>query len=135
MLNGRILYDIKHMDPKKHKELTGVDNKIILENIKKINGLNIPIVIRFPLIPGINDSEENLYKLAYLIKNLDNVIEVDILPYHNLGLLKYEALNREYCLSDLKRPNVEDIRRIKNLLEIKLRENNDGKNVEVKAFV
>jgi len=87
-----VLYDIKHMDSEKHKELTGVGNRMILENIKKVDKLDIPIIIRFPLIPGINDSKENFYELAYLIKSLDNVIEVDILPYHNLGLLKYELI-------------------------------------------
>jgi len=104
-----VLYDIKHMDSEKHKELTGVGNRMILENIKKVDKLDIPIIIRFPLIPGINDSKENFYELAYLIKSLDNV-------------------------TNLKKPESENIYSIKNFLEMDLKGGNYSKKVKVKIL-
>ena len=96
-----VLYDIKHMDPAKHKELTGVDNRIILENAKMIAAMGKPMIIRVPLIPDHNDSKENMKALAEFMLIL-GLKKVDLLPYHSLGKIKYYRLGMEYKLSDLK---------------------------------
>jgi len=107
-----VLYDIKHMDPHLHKEYTGVSNEVILDNLKRIAILGIPIIIRIPIIPGLNDSYENLSKAADYILKLSSVIEIDLLPYHRLGEPKYRMLGRNYPLSVLRQPDREYMRKI-----------------------
>ncbi len=93
-----ILFDIKHMDSTVHKKLTGVENTRILENLRNIDTLNIPIRVRLPLIPGFNDTPENLAQTAAFASSLSNIIALDILPYHRMGEPKWNQLEREYAL-------------------------------------
>jgi pyruvate formate lyase activating enzyme len=96
-----ILYDIKHMDPVKHKKMTGASNRLILSNLKKLSKSGVPIVLRLPLIPGFNIDEDNLTKTAEFLAKLENVTEVNLMPFHQLGKDKYLRLGREYSLKDL----------------------------------
>lgn len=107
--------DIKHMDSAVHKRLTGVGNEIILDNIRKISTLGIPITIRTPVIPGCNDSEENIAAIADFIKELPNIQEYELLPYHNLGASKYKSLGIPYTLEDVVPPTDDDIIRLVKL--------------------
>lgn len=100
-----VLYDIKHANPEKHKEYTGLSNEIILSNLRKLDELGIPIDIRIPVIPGLNDSEENLSAVAQLLSDMKNIQRVKLLPYHRLGEDKYERLDMEYTLKDIKPPD------------------------------
>jgi len=109
------LYDIKHMDPLKHKAYTGVSNELILENVRRMGQKKMPIVIRLPIIPGINDSEKNINDLIGLIEEV-SPLRVDLLPYHRLGVSKYRMLGREYGLQGLEPPNREHLNHIRNLL-------------------
>jgi len=93
-----ILYDIKHMDSQEHHRITGVNNELILENARRIAEFPKKLIIRLPLIPGYNDSEENIIKTASFARNLPGVEELDILLYHRLGEPKYARLGREYAL-------------------------------------
>jgi glycyl-radical enzyme activating protein len=111
-----VLYDIKHMDPAKHKDLTGVDNRLILENAKMIAAMGKPMIIRVPLIPGHNDSPENIKALAEFMLSL-GLKRVDLLPYHSLGKIKYYRLGMEYKLSDLKPHQGDEVAKIKADLE------------------
>jgi pyruvate formate lyase activating enzyme len=97
-----ILYDIKHMDPVKHKQATGGSNKLILSNLKKLSKSNVPIVIRLPLIPKFNTDEENIVQTATFVASLQNVCEVNLLPFHQLGKDKYFNLGKKYSLEHLK---------------------------------
>jgi pyruvate formate lyase activating enzyme len=91
-----ILYDIKHMDAKRHREFTGVSNKLILRNAKAIFAKNkVPAIIRIPIIPGYNDSKVNINTTAIFVRQIGGV-QVNILPYHRLGMGKYEKLGRDY---------------------------------------
>jgi len=111
------LYDIKHMDPNSHKSLTGKSNELIFSNLKKLNDANKgDIVIRLPLIPNLNDSPENLKKLASLIKSLKRVQNVELLPYHRFGIPKYEALGRKYLLTNIQPYDVEKLLEIRDRL-------------------
>lgn len=114
-----ILYDFKHMDPRKHKEYTGVSNKLILENAKKIcHKLSIPMWARIPVIPGYNDSFSNIEATAkFIAEELgESVKQVNLLPYHKLGETKYERLEREYPYL-IEPPSEEHLLRIKKVFE------------------
>jgi pyruvate formate lyase activating enzyme len=101
--------DIKHHDSKKHKELTGVGNGKIIANLKKLDQSVLPfqLHLRVPLIPGINDSDENLSALLAIGDSLEKVDRIEILPYHRLGVATYELLGRNYHLDNLLPPSEE----------------------------
>lgn len=97
-----VLYDIKHMDAKKHKEGTGFSNRLILSNLVRLVNANIPIIIRLPLIPEFNLDPNHIRDVGEFISNLANVSQVDLMPFHQLGKEKYQRLSREYALEGLK---------------------------------
>lgn len=109
-----VLYDIKHIDPVKHKEYTGLSNELILSNLRKIDELGNPVEIRMPTIPGLNDSEDNLTAMAQFLSEIKSVQRIRLLPYHRLGEGKYERLEMDYKLKDLKPP---DKARMEQLVE------------------
>ena len=92
-LGTTFLYDIKCIDPIKHKKLTGADNKRIISNLEFLMDSKADIIIRLPLIPGCNDSEDDVEKLAeFLNKNKGRYRYAEIMPYHTLGIGKSEKL-------------------------------------------
>jgi len=109
------LYDIKHMNSEKHKKETGVDNKIILENLSAISG-KASIRISLPLIPGFNDNDKNIEETARFAKSL-NINFIDINPFHNLGADKYCYLGIANPSKDYKLMGKEDILRVKKIIE------------------
>jgi pyruvate formate lyase activating enzyme len=111
------LWDVKHMDSEKHKQLTGVPNKLILKNARLIAECKVPIYIRLPLIPSYNDSQENLKKTCEFARGLSSVVEVDLLPLHHLGKARYTSLNREYPIEGLALINEDELQNIKRLVE------------------
>ena len=96
-----VMLDIKSVDPKKHVEFTGVDNKTILRNAKIIQEIT-NTVIRIPVIPEFNASREEITDIIKFVKTLPNVKKVHLLPYHRYGENKYKLLNREYEMKDTK---------------------------------
>lgn len=97
------LYDIKQIEPDKHKNLVGVDNIKILTNLYKLFDLGAKITIRMPLIKGLNDSEYQLkgaMKFIEIISKNKNLLGIEILPYHKLGINKFEQLDREYTIKE-----------------------------------
>ncbi len=92
------LYDIKASDPELHKRFTGVDNSLILENLRFIGGNGGKIVLRCPLIPGVNDDSEHLSRIAELAEEIEGVVEVNVEPYHPLGVGKHLRLGTESAL-------------------------------------
>ncbi len=112
-----VLTDIKHMNSGKHEELTGMPNKQILENISMAARMRKKLRIRIPLIPGCNDSAENIKATAKFVESLGDSVEgLDILPYHRLGEPKWEQLDREYLLSGVKPPEREHVLALKELV-------------------
>lgn len=101
--------DIKIMDPQKHKEITGGDNGLILENIRRISEYGMPLTIRTPIVPGYTDSAENIREIAQFVAELPTVKEYELLRYHNFGQSKYGALGREYALADIEPPTDENM--------------------------
>ncbi|MBC8014422.1 MAG: glycyl-radical enzyme activating protein [Sporomusaceae bacterium] len=98
-----ILFDIKSMDDDKHVMFTNVSNKLILNNFKQLyEGFpKLNILVRTPIVPGFNDSEEDIMAIIDYIKDMPNV-RYEILPYHPLGQPKYEYLDKEYTLGGIK---------------------------------
>jgi pyruvate formate lyase activating enzyme len=113
-----ILADIKLMDCRRHRECTGVDNGLILENIRRAASSGASLVIRFPLIPGINDDEENLNALAEFLAGLGRPVPLEMLPSHEFGRGKFESLGIPYPLADRKiaAPKKEKIDEAENFL-------------------
>jgi len=91
-----VLMDIKHTDTKIHKKYTGVGNELILDNLKYLCRSATGFYIRIPLIPGVNDTRENMEKIAELIKDAKNLKRVELLPYHQTAGAKYPMLGKEY---------------------------------------
>jgi pyruvate formate lyase activating enzyme len=104
-----VLYDLKHMDSNEHRRLTGVPNELILDNLKRIVSLGVPARVRLPLVPGRNDSPENIQATAAFISGLPNVQGFDILPYHRLGEPKWRQLDRPYTLHATEPPSREHV--------------------------
>jgi pyruvate formate lyase activating enzyme len=109
-----ILYDLKHMDPQKHREFTGVSNQLILANARKLAFLKIPMVIRIPLIPGYNDTDENSESCARFIKEL-GITTVELLPFHNLCVSKYSKLQKEWKLNQVVSPSQERLEELQGI--------------------
>ncbi len=95
------LWDIKQMNDEKHREFTGVSNRLILDNARLVSGKNIPIYIRIPVIPGYNDSEENIRASCEFAGSLSSLVEVSLLPLHHLGKARYYSLGRDYPVADI----------------------------------
>ncbi len=98
------LFDYKETDSEKHKEFTGVANELILNNLKMLDGLGCKIILRCPIIPGLNDTKEHFDGIAAVAESLENIMEVNIEPYHPLGSGKSDMLGKEYALKDLSFP-------------------------------
>jgi len=104
------LYDIKHMNSDMHKRLTGVENKIILDNALYLAKNGAALQIRVPIIPGMTDTEDNLRQTAEFCAQLGDAVKlVQILPYHAVGKMKYERIGQEYNLPNLTPPEDEFI--------------------------
>lgn len=99
------LYDIKHMDEATHKKLTGVSNQLILNNLRQLSALGHNILLRFAIIPGLNDSEENVRRTGEFAASLPQQHPISILPYHATAADKYQRLNQPYQLTNLKPPS------------------------------
>ncbi len=93
-----LLYDIKGMDAAVHLQNTGVSNALILENLRKLDALGVPSIIRLPLIPGYNDGDESIRATAQFLSELKNVVRVDLMNYHEYGRVKYEQLGIPYIV-------------------------------------
>ena len=113
-----VYFDLKHLDPARHKELTGVPLEPILRNLKTIAARkNTKLVIRVPLIPGHNDGRDNLEAMARLVKRMAPASVVHILPYHRYGESKYKSVGMEYKLPGLRENTPEDLTRALKIFE------------------
>ena len=111
------LMDIKHMDSVKHKEYTAVGNERILENAKKIAESGVELIIRTPVIPGFNDTPEEIKAISQFAKTLKGVNEHHLLPYHRLGSDKYAGLGRNYSLKEIEPPSREKMEYLLSVAE------------------
>lgn len=116
-----VFIDCKHMDSDKHKVLTGVDNVLIHENIRKASKYckekGKQLVVRFPLIPTINDNKGNIIATASFVKSLTEHRELNVLPYHSYGSNKYQYIGMNYELEKLEAYTKEQLSEINELLQ------------------
>lgn len=118
-LTDLVLLDIKHINSEKSKDLIGFSNEKELKFARYLSDNNIPIWIRQVIVPGVTDSKEDLLELKKFINSLKTVKKIELLPYHNLGEYKWEKLGLEYKLKGIRQATSEDIKRAKEILEIK----------------
>ena len=111
-----VMLDIKHIDEKKHRELTAQSNKNILAFAKYLDEKKIPIWIRHVIVPGITLYRNYLERLGEFMGTLNNVKALDVLPYHSMGKVKYENLNMEYPLGDTREATKEEAVAAKNII-------------------
>lgn len=112
------LLDIKHMNPEKHKEFTGANNKLILENAKKIAQSGVELIVRTPVVPGFNDTAEEIKAISKFASTLPGVKEHHLLPYHRLGQDKYAGLNRSYTFKGIEPPSNEKMQYLLSVAEM-----------------
>ncbi len=111
------LYDLKHMDPEKHYRYTGVSNEMILANLKCLSRQGAKIIIRLPVIPGINNDRKNIERTGAFLSPLAGVNQVNILPYHRTAEAKYKNLGLQSDIADIERPVRDDLESIARQLE------------------
>lgn len=104
-----VLLDIKHIDEAKHRELTGASNASVLDCARYLNEIGKTVWLRHVLVPGITDDPDALKRLADFVNPMENIVRVDILPYHTLGVAKWHALKIPYRLENVKPPTAESV--------------------------
>lgn len=109
-----LLYDVKHVDSELHRRYTGLDNTLILANLRRIAALPAPqLIVRVPVIPGFNADAASLRAITAFVLSLEKrVSEINLLPYHTLGKSKYQALGRDYPWEEQPRPSDTEIQRL-----------------------
>ena len=115
-LTDLVLLDIKHIDPEGHKDLTGHDNAGILAFAKYLDEKHIPVWIRHVVVPGITDDPDLLTRLGSFLGTLNNVKALDVLPYHIMGVPKYEELDIPYPLNGVEPATQKDAKAAKQII-------------------
>jgi pyruvate formate lyase activating enzyme len=112
-----IFMDLKHMDPEIHRQYTGVSNERILKNIARLSSLKQApeIVIRIPVIGGVNNSEENIAASAVYVHDVLPDAKMELLPYHSLGRIKYEAIGMPFEQDGLYTPDKEEMKKLRGI--------------------
>jgi pyruvate formate lyase activating enzyme len=112
------LYDLKHMNSSQHRIVAGVPNELILENAQKIAKAGGKMQIRIPVIPDFNDTEESIRETGWFCRSLGKAVTViQLLPYHNLGVMKYQRIDDSKIVLEAEPPSDEKIQSLKELLE------------------
>lgn len=111
-----VMLDIKHIDNEAHKKLTGHENINILAFARYLMQNKVPLWVRHVIVPGITDSSEELMELGQFLAELDNLKAVDVLPYHDMGKIKYKSLGIDYPLENVKPLSKDDAEKAKNII-------------------
>ena len=114
------LFDLKHIDNDAHLRFTGVSNELILENFRMLAASGKSVMIRFPVIPGMNDDNKNLEMMKTLIlENYSgNIQKLCLLPYHRIGASKYSRFNLEYRMNGIEQPSAERMKELKDFFSV-----------------
>lgn len=114
-----VLLDLKHIDDKAHRKLTGKSNVQILEFARYLSNKGVKTWIRHVLVPGSTDKVEDLEKMAAFIQTLNHVMKIEVLPYHKLGVYKWQTLGLKYPLEHVEPPSAESVEQAKRILNAK----------------
>jgi pyruvate formate lyase activating enzyme len=107
--------DLKAVDDELHRRLTGVGNERILENIRRLGKKEIPMEIRIPVVPGMNDAKDEIARMAEFMAGLERGVTVELLAYHSLGESKFRRMVKKYPLAGLKGPGEERMAEIREV--------------------
>ena len=113
-----VLLDIKQMNPLKHKALTGCELQPVLDFAKRLDHLGKKMWIRYVLVPGYTDATEDIQALADFLHTLKNVERIEVLPFHNLAIHKWDALGIPYKLKNMRPPSPASVEKARFLLNI-----------------
>lgn len=116
-LTDTVLLDIKHIDDEEHRKLTRHSNANILDCARYLSEIDKPVWIRHVLIPGITNKDEYLFRLRDFLSTLHNIERIEVLPYHTLGVYKYEKLGIDYPLKDVLPPAAERVANANDILQ------------------
>ena len=111
-----VLLDVKHSTAEGHRQLTGQEQVPVLQFADALNRAGIPMVVRHVVVPGITDDEEHLKRLGRLLAPYRNLKGLEVLPYHTMGLKKYEALGLEYPLKGVEAMDKGKVREVRNII-------------------
>ena len=103
-----LFIDIKTMDPSVHRDHTGASNHRIIDNIRRISATDQSVIVRVPVIPGVNDTEERMADIFQFLRTQTTVTSVQLLPFHRLGAAKYASLGRIYEMGDVQSLTADD---------------------------
>jgi pyruvate formate lyase activating enzyme len=111
--------DFKHIDPVRHRELTGQSNELIIDNLRRVLSVKSPrdVIVRFPVIPGCNDSVENIRDMAEFVTGL-GFEQIELIPYHRMGVSKYRQYGMAYSLSECESPSESDMARLREVVPV-----------------
>ena len=107
------LYDVKCFDSDKHRQYTGVENQLILKNLKRLLATGTPVWVRIPIIPTFNDTVEEMQKIKAFLSSYGAPEKVELLPYHAMGEHKYAAIGKETQIFSV--PSEEKMKHLKNI--------------------
>jgi pyruvate formate-lyase 1-activating enzyme len=111
-----VMLDLKQLNDEVHEDLVGVSNRRTLDFANYLHKIGQKTWIRYVVVPGYTDDEDSAHRLGQFIKGMDNIEKVELLPYHQLGEHKWEALGYEYELKDVGTPSKEMMDNVKNII-------------------
>lgn len=120
-LTDLVIMDLKHIDAQKHKQLTGVPNMSTTKLMKYREKTKKPMWLRYVLVPGYTDNENDLKEWATYVGQFEQIERVEILPYHNLGEYKYKELGLDYKLTKTKSPTLAQIKKAEKIFSQKIK--------------
>lgn len=115
-LTGLFLYDLKVMDPRLHRQFTGSGNQRCLANLKRLAEQNVPLRVRIPVIPTVNDTEAAMVEIQSFLRGLARKVEIELLPFHKWGLSKYNSLDIPYQAETFSTPEPETMKRLYDIV-------------------
>jgi pyruvate formate lyase activating enzyme len=110
------LYDLKLIDDTRHRQFTGVSNRLILQNLQRLVEAGQAVIVRVPIIPGVTDGEDDLHQLGAFMASLSEPPRAELLPYHRAATGKYERLERDYHLREVLPPTAEHMQAVAEIL-------------------
>lgn len=112
-----VLLDIKHINPNKYKKLTSVSLEHTLQFAQYLSDINKTVWVRYVLVPGYSDDEEDLHEWAKFVSQFKNIVRVDILPFHQMGAYKWKEVGKEYKLAEVKTPSREEVKKVEKIFK------------------
>jgi pyruvate formate lyase activating enzyme len=111
-----ILYDVKTLNVEKHKDACGVSNRKVLDNLRRLSRCEVALIVRIPIVPGVNDTADDVGRIAEEMASFPNLLKVELLPFHRLAAAKYRALGKVYGAENIKAPGKESMAELEKVV-------------------